>query len=96
MSKKLAAKNPEDKRRLDLFDNFQNKINTAKDKTTKNKLENQLSHLLHTNKDYHFGKGLKEFSSIASTVFILALCAPILSQIILHPVMDAIFKNPKK
>ena len=96
LRKKLAAKNTEDKRRLDLFDNFQNKINTAKDKTTKNKLENQLSHLLHTNKDYHFGKGLKEFSSIASTVFILALCAPILSQIILHPVMDAIFKNPKK
>ena len=91
----MSAKNPEAKRKLDLYNNFENKINAAKDKTAKKKLENQLSHLLHTNKDYHFGKGVKELSSIISTVFILAICAPISSQMILHPVMDLIFKNDK-
>lgn len=95
ISKKMSAKNPEAKRKLDLYNNFENKINAAKDKTAKKKLENQLSHLLHTNKDYHFGKGVKELSSIISTVFILAICAPISSQMILHPVMDLIFKNDK-
>ena len=96
ISKKFAANDPEDKRKLDLYDNFQAKIKNAKDKASKKKLEEQFTHLLHTNKDYHFGKGVKEFSSIVATVFILALCAPILSQIILHPVMDLIFKkNPK-
>ncbi len=95
VSKKLAQNNPENKRKLDLYDNFQAKISQAKDKTAKNKLEAQLSHLLHTNKDYHFGKGVREFSSIVATVFILALCAPISSQIILHPVMDLIFKDKK-
>lgn len=95
ISKKFAANDPEDKRKLDLYDNFQAKIKNAKDKASKKKLEEQFTHLLHTNKDYHFGKGVKEFSSIVATVFILALCAPILSQIILHPVMDLIFKkNP--
>ncbi len=95
ISKKFAASDPEDKRKLDLYDNFQAKIKNAKDKASKKKLEEQFTHLLHTNKDYHFGKGVKEFSSIVATVFILALCAPILSQIILHPVMDLIFKkNP--
>ena len=96
ISKKFAANDPEDKRKLDLYDNFQAKIKNAKDKASKKKLEEQFTHLLHTNKDYHFGKGVKEFSSIVATVFILALCAPIVSQIILHPVMDLIFKkNPK-
>ena len=51
---------------------------------------------VHTDKRYKLGKGVHEFSSIISTVFILALCAPILSQIILHPVMDLIFKKDKK
>ena len=55
--------------------------------------------MIRENKDYKLGKGVHEFSSIISTVFILAGCAPILSQIILHPVMDLIFKknkDPKK
>lgn len=95
VSKKMTKNNPENKRKLDLYENFQTKINRAKDKYAKNKLETQLSHLLHTNKDYHFGKGIREFSSIIATVFILALCAPISSQIILHPVMDLIFKDKK-
>lgn len=93
---RLASENPENKRKLELYDNFQKKIQNSKDAQVKKSLENQLSHLLHTNKDYHFGKGVKEFSSIVSTVFILALCAPIASQIILHPVMNAIFKDNKK
>ena len=93
ISKRFAQKNPEDKRKLDLYDSFQNKIQAEKDKTSKKELEKQFSKLLHTNKDYHFGKGVKEFSSIVSTVFILAICAPIASQIILHPVMDLIFKD---
>ena len=93
LSSHYASKNPEDKRKLDLYDAFQTKINNAKNKTEKKNLENQLSRLLHTNKDYQFGKGVKEFSSMAATVFILALCAPIASQIILHPVMDLIFKK---
>ena len=97
LSKKLAEKNPEDKRKLDLYNAFQEKIKLAKDKTTKRQLEDKFTHLLHTNKDYHFGKGVKELSSIISTVFILALCAPVTSQIVLHPVMDLLFKNnPKK
>ena len=96
LSKKLAAKDPEDKRKLDLYNAFQEKIKQAKDKTSKRQLEDRFTHLLHTNKDYHFGKGVKELSSILSTVFILALCAPITSQIVLHPVMDLLFKkNPK-
>ena len=96
LSKYQSEKNPENKRKIDLYNAFQNKIDNAKSKQEKNALERKLTHLLHTNPDYHFGKGLKEFSSIASTVFILALCAPILSQIILHPVMDLIFGKSKK
>lgn len=97
LSKYQSAKNPENKRKIDLYNAFQSKIDNATSKAEKSSLERKLTHLLHTNPDYHFGKGLKEFSSIASTVFILALCAPILSQIILHPVMDMIFgkKNDK-
>lgn len=96
LSKHFADKNPEDKRKLELYDNFQAKIKEAKDKEPKALLEKQFNRLLHTNKDYHFGKGVKEVSSIISTVIILALCAPISSQIILHPVMDMIFKKPSK
>ena len=96
LSKHFADKNPEDKRKLELYDNFQAKIKEAKDKEAKALLEKQFNRLLHTNKDYHFGKGVKELSSIISTVVILALCAPISSQIILHPVMDLIFKKPSK
>ncbi len=96
LSKHFADKNPEDKRKLELYDNFQAKIKGAKDKEAKALLEKQFNRLLHTNKDYHFGKGVKEVSSIISTVIILALCAPISSQIILHPVMDMIFKKPSK
>ena len=97
LSKKFAAKNPENKRKLELFDKFQNKIDNAKNKTYKKGLETKLHHLLNKNPDYHFGKGVKELSSIVSTVFILALCAPILSQIVLHPVLDLLFpKNKKK
>ncbi len=96
LSKHFADKNPEDKRKLELYDNFQAKIKEAKDKEAKALLEKQFNRLLQTNKDYHFGKGVKEVSSIISTVIILALCAPISSQIILHPVMDLIFKKPSK
>lgn len=96
MSKWQAAKSPENKRKIDLYDSFQAKINNAATKTEKDALERRFTHLLHTNKDYRFGKGLKELSSIASTVFILALCAPILSQIILHPVMNLIFGKKNK
>ena len=74
-----------------MFNAFQSQIDNAPNKVKENSLRRKLNHLLHTNPDYHFGKGLKEFRSNASTVFILALCAPILSQIILHPVMDKIF-----
>ncbi len=95
ISQKFAQKSPEDKRKIELYDSFQNKIKAEKDKNAKKLLEKQFSKLLHTNKDYHFGKGVKEFSSIVSTVFILAICAPIASQIILHPVMDMIFKDKK-
>ena len=59
-------------------------------------MQNRFTHLLHTNKDYHFGKGVKELSSILSTVFILAICAPITSQLVLHPVMDLIFKKKQE
>ena len=96
MSKWQAAKSPENKRKIDLYDSFQAKINNAATKTEKDVLERKFTHLLHTNKEYRFGKGLKELSSIASTVFILALCAPILSQIILHPVMNLIFGKKNK
>lgn len=97
LSKKIADKNPEDKRKLELYDSFQNEIKLAKDKATKKQLQKKFTHLLNTNKDYHFGKGVKELSSILSTVFILAVCAPITSQMILHPVMDMIFKKkPEK
>ncbi len=91
MSNWQAKKSPENKRKIDLYDSFQSKIDAATDKTQKRNLRRKLTHLLHTNPDYHYGKGLKELSSIVSTVFILALCAPILSQLILHPVMDMIF-----
>ena len=91
-----AKKNPENKRKIDMFNAFQSQIDNAPNKVKENSLRRKLNHLLHTNSNYHFGKGLKEFSSIASTVFILALCAPILSQIILHPVMDMIFCKNKK
>ena len=91
-----AKKNPENKRKIDLYNAFQDKIEKATDKTQKRNLRRKFAHLLHTDPDYHYGKGLRELSSIMSTVFILALCAPILSQIILHPVMDMIFGKNKK
>ncbi len=91
-----AKKDPENKRKIDLYNAFQDKIEKATDKTQKRNLRRKLAHLLHTDPDYHYGKGLRELSSIMSTVFILALCAPILSQIILHPVMDMIFGKSKK
>lgn len=91
-----AKKDPENKRKIDLYNAFQDKIEKATDKTQKRNLRRKFAHLLHTDPDYHYGKGLRELSSIMSTVFILALCAPILSQIILHPVMDMIFGKSKK
>lgn len=96
LSKYQSAKNPENKRKIDLYNDIQAKIDNAPTKAEKNSLERKFANLLHTNPDYHYGKGLKEFSSIASTVFILALCAPILSQIILHPVMNLIFGKKGK
>ena len=96
LSKYQSNKNPENKRKIDLYNSIQSKINKAGSKAEKESLERKFANLLHTNPDYHFGKGLKEFSSIASTVFILALCAPILSQIILHPVMDMLFGKKNK
>lgn len=89
-------KTKEDIEKLDLFDTFQKQIDEAKTKENKKALHEQLMDLVHTDKRYKLGKGVHEFSSIISTVFILALCAPILSQIILHPVMDLIFKKDKK
>lgn len=86
----------EDIERLDLYDTFQKQIEDAKTKENKKALHEKLGELLHSDKRYRLGKGVHEFSSIISTVFILALCAPILSQIILHPVMDLIFKKDKK
>lgn len=85
----------EDKRKLNLYDTFQHKIDTATSKDAKKSLRAELGKLIRENKDYKLGKGVHEFSSIVSTVFILAGCAPILSQIILHPVMDLIFKKGK-
>ena len=85
----------EDKRKLNLYDTFQKKIDTAPTKDLKKSLRAELGKLIRENKDYKLGKGVHEFSSIISTVFILAGCAPILSQIILHPVMDLIFKKGK-
>ncbi len=96
MSNWQAGKSSENKRKIDLFNTLQNSIDSASSKKEKQALERRLTHLLHTNPDYHYGKGLKELSSIISTVFILALCAPVLSQIILHPVMDMIFGKNKK
>ncbi|HCB11558.1 MAG TPA: hypothetical protein DEO94_05415 [Cyanobacteria bacterium UBA11991] len=96
MSKWQAGKDPENKRKIDLYNAFQYKIGKAPDKESKKALEAKLGELLHTNKDYRFGKGLKELSAIVSTVFILAGCAPVLSQIILHPVMDLIFGKGNK
>lgn len=96
ISGKFAAKNPEDKRKLDLYDNFLNKIEQAPKGEARKSLHAELSDLLHKNKDFKFGKGVHELSSIISTVFILAVCAPILSQMILHPVMNLIFKNDHK
>lgn len=95
LSKHLANKGPENKRKLDLFDTEQAKINAAP-KEKKAAMEKVFHTMIQKNSDLKFGKGVKELSSIGATVFILALCAPILSQIILHPVMSLIFKNDKK
>lgn len=95
LSKHLANKDPENKRKLDLFDTEQAKINAAP-KEKKAAMEKIFHTMIQKNSDLKFGKGVKELSSIGATVFILALCAPILSQIILHPVMSLIFKNDKK
>lgn len=95
LSKHLANKDPENKRKLDLFDTEQAKINAAP-KEKKAAMEKVFHTMIQKNSDLKFGKGVKELSSIGATVFILALCAPILSQIILHPVMNLIFKNDKK
>lgn len=95
LNKHLANKDPENKRKLDLFDTEQAKINAAP-KEKKAAMEKVFHTMIQKNSDLKFGKGVKELSSIGATVFILALCAPILSQIILHPVMSLIFKNDKK
>ncbi len=89
-------KDKKDVKKLDLYDSFQAKIDNAKTKDIKRTLRKEFSDLIKKNQDYKLGKGVHEFSSIISTVFILAGCAPILSQIILHPVMDFIFKKDKK
>lgn len=89
-SKENAAENT---RKLKLFDDWQNKIKNAPDKNARKLAQKAFHKALSIDKDLHFGKGVSELSSIVSTVFILALCAPILSQIILHPVMDLLFKN---
>ncbi|CDF00171.1 unknown [Clostridium sp. CAG:813] len=93
--KKHFFNDKEQLRKLDLYDSFQEKIDKAA-KEDKKGLREEFAKLIHENKDYKLGKGVHELSSIGSTVFILALCAPILSQIILHPVMDLIFKNKDK
>ncbi len=93
--KKRFFNTKEQIRQLDLYDSFQEKIDKAS-KEDKKGLREEFANLIHTNADYKLGKGVHELSSIGSTVFILALCAPILSQIILHPVMDLIFKKDKK
>ena len=92
-SKKNGAENI---RKLDLFDAELLKIKNAKSKDEKKLAQERFNKLLTINKDLRFGKGVRELSSILSTVFILALCAPILSQIILHPVMNMIFHDKKK
>lgn len=89
-SKENGAENT---RKLKLFDDWQNKIKNAPDKNARKLAQKAFHKALSIDKDLHFGKGVSELSSIVSTVFILALCAPILSQIILHPVMDLLFKN---
>lgn len=89
-SKENGAENT---RKLKLFDDWQNKIKNAPDKNARKLTQKAFHKALSIDKDLHFGKGVSELSSIISTVFILALCAPILSQIILHPVMDLLFKN---
>jgi len=94
LSGHLAKKDPENKRKIDLFNTEQDKIKAAP-KEKKASMEKALHKLIQKNPDYKFGKGVKELSSIGATVFILALCAPILSQIILHPVMNLIFKKDK-
>lgn len=94
LSGHLAKKDPENKRKLDLFDTELTKIKKAP-KEQRATMEEALHNLIQKNPDYRFGKGVKELSSIGSTVFILALCAPVLSQIILHPVMNLIFKKGK-
>lgn len=93
--KKRFFHTKEQQRQLNLYDSFQEKIDKAP-KETKKGLREEFAKLIQTNSDYKLGKGVHELSSIGSTVFILALCAPILSQIILHPVMDLIFKKDKK
>jgi len=92
--KQLINFKPETQRKLDLYDNFQEKIDTEKNKVNKKKLEAELSQLINNNSDYHLGKGAREFGAILSTVFILGICAPLISQAILHPVLDKIL--PKK
>ena len=99
MSKKARASKTngaENTRKLDLFDAELLKIKNAKSKDEKKLAQERFNKLLTINKDLRFGKGVRELSSILSTVFILALCAPILSQIILHPVMNMIFHDKKK
>ena len=84
---------------LSLIDKFkgiayteQEKIHAAP-KEKKAAMEKLFHTMIQKNSDLKFGKGVKELSSIGATVFILALCAPMVSQIILHPVMNLIFKN---
>ena len=99
LSKKARASKTngaENTRKLDLFDAELLKIKNAKSKNEKKLAQERFNKLLTINKDLRFGKGVRELSSILSTVFILALCAPILSQIILHPVMNMIFHDKKK
>lgn len=93
--KKLFFNTEKQQKKLDLYDSFLEKIDKAP-KEEKKGLREELTAFLLEKPDYKLGKGVHELSSICSTVFILALCAPILSQIILHPVMDLIFKKDKK
>ena len=75
--------NPDQLRKLDLYDSFQEKIDKAS-KEDKKGLREELANLIHKNPDYKLSKGVHELSSIGSTVFILALWCNFLHNNIMH------------
>lgn len=86
----ILSKNPENKRKLDLFNADLSEIHLAekiKDKIKAKNLTLALEDKIKNVSDYRLGKGTKELGAIVGSVLTLAILAPQISHYVIHPMM---------